>query len=260
MKKAVLTTTILSLLLPLTSGEAQNINSRVIGLSSGDIVLLDNNVKGLNVEGQLDNDNNVSYVDIHTFEGKAGETIVINLISDDFDAFLILEDPDSEIIASNNDGGKGENARIVIELQKTGTYTVLVTKVKADERGNYQLSTRQATETDIALDKAEKLNEQVVQLYKERKYNEAIPLAEQALAIRKEQLGDNHPSTATSLNNLAELYDSQGRYTEAEPLYVQALAIRKEQLGDNHADTANSLNNLAVFYHVQGRYTEAEPL
>ncbi|MFN7218041.1 tetratricopeptide repeat protein, partial [Microcystis sp.] len=92
------------------------------------------------------------------------------------------------------------------------------------------------------------------------KYNEAIPLAEQALAIRKKVLGDNHPNTARSLNNLAGLYESQGRYSEAEPLYKQALAIKKQQLGDNHPSTATSLNNLAALYRVQGRYSEAEPL
>ncbi|MDB9506568.1 CHAT domain-containing protein, partial [Microcystis aeruginosa CS-338/01] len=79
-------------------------------------------------------------------------------------------------------------------------------------------------------------------------------------AISKQQLGDNHPDTAQSLNNLAALYRVQGRYSEAEPLYKQALAIRKQQLGDNHPDTAQSLNNLAALYRVQGRYSEAEPL
>ncbi|WP_419548321.1 CHAT domain-containing protein [Microcystis sp.] len=110
------------------------------------------------------------------------------------------------------------------------------------------------------LAEAERLTQQVIQLYQQGKYNEAIPLAEQALAIRKQQLGDNHPDTATSLNNLAALYESQGRYSEAEPLYKQALAIRKQQLGDNHPDTAQSLNNLAELYESQGRYSEAEPL
>jgi len=78
--------------------------------------------------------------------------------------------------------------------------------------------------------------------------------------IFKQQLGDNHPSTATSLNNLAFLYQYQGRYSEAEPLLKQSLAIRKQQLGDNHPDTAQSLNNLAGLYQSQGRYSEAEPL
>ncbi|WP_238560451.1 CHAT domain-containing protein [Microcystis aeruginosa] len=110
------------------------------------------------------------------------------------------------------------------------------------------------------LAEAERLTQQVIQLYQQGKYNEAIPLAEQALAIYKQQLGDNHPVTATSLNNLALLYKSQGRYSEAEPLYKQALAIFKQQLGDNHPDTASSLNNLALLYKSQGRYSEAEPL
>ena len=65
---------------------------------------------------------------------------------------------------------------------------------------------------------------------------------------------------ATSLNNLAALYYSQGRYEEAEPLYLEALDLRKQLLGDNHPDVAQSLNNLAYLYQSQGRYTEAEPL
>ncbi|MFM7712165.1 MAG: tetratricopeptide repeat protein, partial [Microcystis sp.] len=78
--------------------------------------------------------------------------------------------------------------------------------------------------------------------------------------LHKRLLGDNHPFVATSLNNLAELYRSQGRYTEAEPLFLEALDLYKRLLGDNHPDVASSLNSLAALYHSQGRYTEAEPL
>ncbi len=119
----------------------------------------------------------------------------------------------------------------------------------------------QVSEQDQAeLEEAERLIEQFIQLYQQEKYNEAIPLAEQALTIIKEKLGETHPLTAVMLNSLARVYENQGRYTEAEPLYQQALAIRKQQLGENHLDTATSLNNLAVVYFFQGRYTEAEPL
>ncbi|MDB9506114.1 tetratricopeptide repeat protein [Microcystis aeruginosa CS-338/01] len=90
--------------------------------------------------------------------------------------------------------------------------------------------------------------------------SEAELLLQQSLAIRKQQLGDNHPDVAQSLNNLAELYLSQGRYSEAEPLLQQSLAIRKQQLGDNHPDVAQSLNNLAELYLSQGRYSESKPL
>jgi tetratricopeptide (TPR) repeat protein len=81
-----------------------------------------------------------------------------------------------------------------------------------------------------------------------------------ALAISEEQLGANHPSTATSLNNLASLYKSIGKYTEAEPLYVRSLAIDREVYGENHPEIATDLNNLAGLYRSIGRYAEAEPL
>ena len=76
----------------------------------------------------------------------------------------------------------------------------------------------------------------------------------------QELLGDRHPDVATSLNNLAALYRSQGRYAEAEPLYQQSLLLRQELLGDRHPSVATSLNNLALLYNSQGRYAEAEPL
>ncbi len=89
---------------------------------------------------------------------------------------------------------------------------------------------------------------------------EAKRCCQRSLDIRKAELGDRHPDTATSLNNLAFLYSSQGLYAKAEPLYVEALDISKAELGDRHPSTATSLNNLAGLYDSQGRYGEAEPL
>jgi tetratricopeptide (TPR) repeat protein len=65
---------------------------------------------------------------------------------------------------------------------------------------------------------------------------------------------------ATSLNNLAALYDSQGAYARAEPLYQRALAISEKVLGPEHPQVATSLNNLAALYDSQGAYARAEPL
>jgi len=70
-------------------------------------------------------------------------------------------------------------------------------------------------------------------------------------------LGEAHPDVATSLNNLAALYDSQGRYEEAEPLYRDALAMSKQLLGDEHSDVASCLFNLGALRHNQSRYREA---
>ncbi len=79
------------------------------------------------------------------------------------------------------------------------------------------------------------------------RYSEAEPLYLQALDIKRSQLGAEHPSTATSLNNLAGLYESQGHYAEAEPLYLQALAIFMQSLGENHPHTQTVQGNFRYF-------------
>ena len=220
----------------------------------------------ITIEGRLDENSEIfedgNYYDVHVFKGKAGETLIIEVRSDEFNPALILVsvDSDYEVIATDSGSKTSNYAKITTTISKTGTYIITVLSKQTREGGSYKLTRRQATQTDNALVRVAQLNQEATQLYQQGNYNEAIPLAQQALAISKEQLGDNHPSTATSLNNLAVLYKSQGRYAEAEPLYQQALAITKEQLGDNHPSTATSLNNLAVLYESQGRYTEAEPI
>ena len=104
------------------------------------------------------------------------------------------------------------------------------------------------------------LNETGYYLNQRGQYSEAEPLYVEALSMSKRLLGDEHPSVASSLNNLAALYDNQGRYSDAEPLYEEALSMRKRLLGDEHPDVASSLNNLAALYKNQGRYSDAEPL
>eukprot|EP00959_Pyramimonas_sp_CCMP1952_P313169 6555170-Pyramimonas_sp.AAC.1 len=61
------------------------------------------------------------------------------------------------------------------------------------------------------------------------KYDDALPLYERSLAIReKVNHGEDHPSVAESLNNLAGLYYNTERYSEARPLFERALAIRQK--------------------------------
>src|SRR5260221_5761802 len=96
------------------------------------------------------------------------------------------------------------------------------------------------------------LNQQVLQLYQQGKYQEAIPIAKKLLVIQKRVLGPEHPDTVSSLNNLGALYEGMGDYAAAEPLFQQALQIRKKVLGPEHLDTASSLNNLAVLDYGTG--------
>ena len=77
-------------------------------------------------------------------------------------------------------------------------------------------------------------------------YAKAEPLYQRALKIDEKALGPDHPDTAQTLNNLAELYRSMGDYAKAEPLYQRALKIKEKALGPDHPDTAMALNNLAL--------------
>ena len=63
---------------------------------------------------------------------------------------------------------------------------------------------------------------------------------------------------ATSLNNLALLYQAQGKYAEAEPLVKRALAIYEKALGPEHPDVARSLENYAALLRETARADEAE--
>ncbi|HZW29178.1 MAG TPA: tetratricopeptide repeat protein, partial [Isosphaeraceae bacterium] len=91
-------------------------------------------------------------------------------------------------------------------------------------------------------------------------YAEAERIDRALLEIRRKWLGEAHPVTALSSNNLAYDLDHQGKHAAAETLFRQALAIRLKALGEAHPDTAHSSNNLAHLLGAQGKYVEAEPL
>jgi len=80
------------------------------------------------------------------------------------------------------------------------------------------------------------------------------------LTLRQRRYGPEHVEVASSLNNLADVLESQGQYAEAETLFQKALAMRQKLLGPEHPDVASSLNNLASVLYHQGRYAEAERL
>src|SRR5262249_39372505 len=74
------------------------------------------------------------------------------------------------------------------------------------------------------------------------------------------QLGDEHFSTLTAMNNLAVTYLYQGRWKEAEELEVVVLDKQQKVLGDEHPNTLSAIANFASTYGHQGRWKEAEEL
>jgi tetratricopeptide (TPR) repeat protein len=97
-------------------------------------------------------------------------------------------------------------------------------------------------------------------LWKRADHQQARTLHERALAIREARLGPDHPDTAQSLNNLANVLRDQGDLDGARTLHERALAIREARLGPDHPDTAQSLHNLALVLVDQGDLDGARTL
>ncbi|MFF9162375.1 FxSxx-COOH system tetratricopeptide repeat protein [Streptomyces longwoodensis] len=77
---------------------------------------------------------------------------------------------------------------------------------------------------------------------------------------RTTQVGEDHPDTLTSRNNLANAYRSAGDLGRAIPLFEQTLTDRVRVLGEDHPDTLISRNNLASAYESAGDLEQAIPL
>jgi hypothetical protein len=88
----------------------------------------------------------------------------------------------------------------------------------------------------------------------------AEPLMRRALAIGEARLGNDHPTVAIRLNNLAALLQATNRLGEAEPLMRRALAINEASLGKDDPNVATDLNNLGGLLRATNRLGEAEPL
>jgi hypothetical protein len=68
------------------------------------------------------------------------------------------------------------------------------------------------------------------------------------METRKRVLEQEHPSTLTSMGNLAPTYRNQGRRKEAEELKVQIMETSLRVLGQEHPFTLTSMGNLALTY------------
>jgi serine/threonine-protein kinase len=97
-----------------------------------------------------------------------------------------------------------------------------------------------------------------IALWRRGEYGEALPLAEEALALRRRIHGEEHTDVASTLMALASILSASGEYDRAEELNRQCLAMRRKLLGGAHPHVAIALNNLGLLLQARGRLEEAE--
>jgi eukaryotic-like serine/threonine-protein kinase len=111
-----------------------------------------------------------------------------------------------------------------------------------------------------ALERADTRARLVNVLYGSGKYKEALPVAEEALELRRAALGTEHADVASSLDDLGAIHVSLGDVARAEPLMREALAIKRVVLPDADPKLAVGLNNLAFVMRMRGNPQDAETM
>lgn len=92
-------------------------------------------------------------------------------------------------------------------------------------------------------------------------YDEARPVLTEALAIRRRELGEEHPDVATSLVNLAALMNaSDASDSQAIPLLERATAVRTRVFGVHDPRTTDAMYALASVRHMSGDRRGAKAL
>jgi hypothetical protein len=76
---------------------------------------------------------------LYNFDGAQGDTVSAELVSDDFDAMLVLTDAAGNRLALNDDGAESCNARLKIVLPAAGTYRLYANSASPHGLGEYRL-------------------------------------------------------------------------------------------------------------------------
>src|SRR5262245_52372089 len=84
---------------------------------------------------------------VHTLKMEEGGVYTIDLVSDDFDAYLRLEDSQEKELAKNDDIKSGDfNSRIIFKCDRGDTYRIIVTTFGRGETGKYKLTVTRPVE------------------------------------------------------------------------------------------------------------------
>ncbi len=88
---------------------------------------------------------NSYYADLYTFNATSGRQVIIEVTSTAFDPYVYLIGPSGIVLAEDDDGGEGSNARIpattgTFTLPSNGKYTIEVTSADAGATGAYRIS------------------------------------------------------------------------------------------------------------------------
>ena len=201
--------------------------------------------------------NDGSYYNSHELTIEVGESLAIDLISEDFDPFLLLLDAEGNELAHDDDSGDGDDARILITVPQSGNYQLWVNAYAAGEVGGYVLRWGNTSPEQVAQYEAQHQAQQEfdrgIALYDDNRHPDAIPHFEAALSAEL-SLADRRQE-ANLRSYLGMSYYFVGNLSGAVSMLETSVAIAEAE-GDL-SQTLTSRLNLASIYNALGRYDDS---
>ena len=77
-------------------------------------------------------------------------------------------------------------------------------------------------------------------------HEKALRYYNKALDVVEKVLGSEHPNTAATYINMAEVYQAQGKYEKALEHYEKALTVFMARLGENHPYTQSIKESVEI--------------
>lgn len=79
------------------------------------------------------------FYDEYSIDAEAGQTVIVDLRSPDFDTYLIVESPGGDTERNDDFGDSTMRSHIEMVAQEDGTFSILVTSFSAESMGEYTL-------------------------------------------------------------------------------------------------------------------------
>lgn len=201
----------------------------------------------------------------HSFQISFTENQYAKIIVEQRGVDIVVRriDPDGKISVEYDfdPRNKGEEP-VEMTAGSAGVYQLTIEpRQKNAAVGNYQIriiEIRNASEKDFSLDEARRNITEATRLWRIGDYASALPLAENALAIREKELGAENYDVSQALFVLGNIFADQADYKQAEAFYKRTIEMREKVVGKDHISVSSILNNFAALYKDKGEYEKAE--
>ena len=194
----------------------------------------------------------------------AGEYASLNVEQHGIDVFVQVVEPGGAIVEFDAESRKQGREAVIVVAASPENYEIRIqSRYAKDPPGRYAIrvdEVRTATERDRDLYESYRLGSEAARLTEVGKLDDAVQVAERALALRETVAEPGDVYRGYLLYRVATLKRIKGDYPAAEQLYRRAIAAREEALGREDPQTAVAMRGLGQLYMSMGDYVRAAPL